>query len=149
MEKNLQFSIVDLVAAPVSPSYFSSVDELVVDVQSVEAAASGSGESDVEVIACYRQVPLNPQTTIAGRKMTTDLSGCTESEFLDIPWVDFEKILQTTEQVDPLDRRAGLCGASITGSPLIRHCGKLHSQVHAPLSPPACDKPTTYRGETY
>ena len=52
MEMNLQFSIDDLVAPPVSPSYFSSVEEVDVDAQSVEAAASTSDDSDIEVIAC-------------------------------------------------------------------------------------------------
>ena len=74
MGMNLQFSIGDLFAPQVSPSYFSSEEERNVDAQSAEAAASTSDDSDIEVIACYRQLPVQPQQSVAGKQLTTDLS---------------------------------------------------------------------------
>ena len=85
MEMNLQFSIDDLVKPPVSPSYFSSGEEMDVDIQSVETTASTSDDSDIEVIACYRQLPVQTQQTVGGRQMTTDLSGCSDNAFPDFP----------------------------------------------------------------
>ena len=79
MEMKLQFSIDELSASPVSPSYFSSVEEMEVDAQSVEAAVRSSDDSDIEVIARYRQLPIQPQSPVAGRQMTTDLPVCADS----------------------------------------------------------------------
>ena len=58
----LQLSIDELIASPVSPNSFSSVEEMEVDAQSVEAAVSSSDDSDIEVIACYRHLPTQPQS---------------------------------------------------------------------------------------
>ena len=66
MEMNLQFSIDDLVVPPSSPSYFSYVEDIDVDAQAVEAAASSSDDSDIEVISCYRQVPIQHQQPSVG-----------------------------------------------------------------------------------
>ena len=135
MEMNLQFAIDELTNSPVSPSYFSSVEEMEVDAQSVDAEIDSSEDSDIEVIACYRQLPVQPQPSVAGRQITTDLSGCEDSGFPDFPWDDFDIILQSTE-ADPSDRGASPSEATQTGSPLISHCGQLQSQIDTPLSPP-------------
>ena len=94
MEMNLQFSIDDLTAPPVSPIYCSSVEEMDVYAQSAEAAASSTDDSDGEVFACFRQLPVQLQEQIAERQMTTGLSGCADNEFPDFPWEDFKSILQ-------------------------------------------------------
>ena len=100
---NLQFSIDDLVAPPVSPSYFSSVDDMDVDAQSVEAAASSSDDSDFQVVACYRQLSIQQQSSVGGTQMTTDLSGCSDRVFPYFPKDDFDSILLSTEdQANPL-----------------------------------------------
>ena len=90
MEMNLQFPIDDLVNPPVSPSYFSSEEEMDVDIQSVEATVSSSDDSDIKVIACYRQLPVQTQQAVGTRQMTTDLSGCSDDAFPEFPWDDFE-----------------------------------------------------------
>ena len=124
MEMNLQFSIDDLVNPPVSPSYFSSGEEMDVDIQSVEATVSSSDDSNIEVIACYRQLPVQTQPTVGGRQMTTDLSGCSDNAFPDFPWDNFESLLLSAdEQADPLVMGAGPSGAQRTGSPVISQCG--------------------------
>ena len=77
--------------------------------------------------------------------MTTDLSGYAESEISDFHWDDFESIMESTEvQINPLDRWTGPSGATRTGSPLIRHCGKLQQQVDTSLSPPAHERGPSY-----
>ena len=101
----------------------------------MHAEIDSSEDSDIEVIACYRQLPVQPQPSVAGRQMTTDLSDCADSGFPDFPWDDFDSILQSTE-ADPLDRGAGPSEATRTGNPLISHCGQLQPQIDTPLSPP-------------
>ena len=141
MEMNLQFSIGDLVKPPVSPSYFSFGEEMDVVVHSVEATASTSDGSDIEVIACYRQLPVQTQQTVGGRQMTTDLSGCSDNAFPEFPWDDFESLLITAdEQADPLVMGAGSSGGQRTGSPVISQCGQLRPQIDTPLSPPAHER---------
>ena len=138
---NLQFPIDDLDNPPVSPSYFSSGEEMDVDIQSVEATVSTSDDSDIEVIECYRQLPVQTQPIVGGRQMTTDLSGCSDSAFADFLWDDFESLLLSPdEQVDPLVMGAGPSGAQKTGSPVIRQCGQLKPQIDTPLSPPAHER---------
>ena len=96
MKMNLQFSIGDLTVSPVSPCYFSSVEDLDVNIKSVEATATASDDSDIGV---------QQQTSITGRQMTTDLVSCANGEVPDFPWDDFDSILQMTEdRADPLDR---------------------------------------------
>ena len=149
MEMNLQFSIDDLVNPPVSPSYFSSGEEMDVDIQSVEATASTSDDSDIEVIACYRQLPVQTQQTVGGRQMTTDLSGCSDNAFPEFPWDDFESLLITAdEQADPLVMGAGPKGGQRTGSPVISQCGQLRPQIDTPLSPPANER-GPYNGPSF
>ena len=72
MEMNLQFSVDDLVAPAIGPSNFSSDEEMDVDVQSIDTTGHLSDDSDIEVIACYRQILIQPQGTVAGTQMTTE-----------------------------------------------------------------------------
>ena len=95
-----------------------------VDAQSVEAASSSSDDSDNEVIACYRQLPIQQQQpSVGGRQMTTDLPGCSDSALPDFLWDEFESILLSSEeQANPLVRRACPSGTSKIDSLPIRHC---------------------------
>ena len=133
MKMNLQFSIGDLTVSPVSLCYFSSVEDLDVNIKSVEATATASDDSDIGV---------QQQTSITGRQMTTDLVSCANGEVPDFPWDDFDSILQMTEdRADPLDR--GGAGPSETlrrDSPPFRHCQKLRRQVDTPLSASAHER---------
>ena len=145
MEMNLQFNLEALTTPAISPSYFSSDEDMDVDIESVDATSEPSGDSDIEVIACYRHVPVPKQGSVAGRQMTTELSDCTDSEFPPFPWDDFEDMLKMTEdQVDTLDRGAGPSGAAQTGSPPIKYCGSLTPLVDTPLSPPPHERGPTY-----
>ena len=122
---SLQFTLDELTTPAISPSYFSSEEDMDVDVQSVDATGYVSDNSDIEVIACYGQIPIPPQGGVAGRQMTTKLSDYTDSDFPAFPWEDFENIMQLTEsRTDPLNSGAGPNGAVQTDSPPIKHCGE-------------------------
>ena len=59
-----QFTIDELANSLVSPAYFSSEEEEDMDVDILSVSAQGterhSDDSDIEVIACYRHVPIAP-----------------------------------------------------------------------------------------
>ena len=85
MEMNLPFLLDNLSALPVSPSYYSSDGEMEVDIESVSATRDDNEDSDIEVIACYRQVPIQPEGLVAGRKMFVELTESTEDIYPDFP----------------------------------------------------------------
>ena len=82
---NLPFILDDLSVLPVTPSYYSSDEEMDVDIQSVSATRDDTEDSDIEVIACYRQVPIQSEGQVAGRKMTVELTEGTEDTYPDFP----------------------------------------------------------------
>ena len=87
-----QFTIDELANSLVSPAYFSEEEEdMDVDILSVSAQGTErhSDDSDIEVIACYRHVPIAPTKQNATRKMTTDLSSCVDDGLPEFPWDDF------------------------------------------------------------
>ena len=69
---SLTFNLDDLRALLVSPSYFSSDDPMEID----SISAAGSDDSDIQVIACYREQPAFSETSAAGRQMTIDTTQC-------------------------------------------------------------------------
>ena len=74
-----------------------------VDIQSVEVLSSTSDDSDIEVIACYRQVPIQPEGLVAGPKMSVDISDCANDNHPDFPWEDFDSMLHlVVSQADRL-----------------------------------------------
>ena len=71
----LQFTVDDLIQPIVSLSYLSSDEEMEVDDPSQTSIGDDNQDSDIEVLACYREgQPFEPQT-VAGRLMTTELPG--------------------------------------------------------------------------
>ena len=69
MEMKLQFNLEDLTTLAISPSYLSSDEDMEVDIESVDATGEPSDDSDIEVIACYRHVPVPEQGSVAGRQI--------------------------------------------------------------------------------
>ena len=133
MEMNLLFHLDDLSALPVSPSYYSSDEEMDVDIQSVSANRDGSEDSDIEVIACYRQVPIQTGGLVAGRKMTVELPESAGDTYPDFPWEDFDSMMQLVDsQADPLDRGAEPSTTTQSSSPSIKYCGQLTPSVDHP-----------------
>ena len=145
MEMNLQFHLDDLSAPPESPSYYSSDEEMEVDVQSVEALGSSSNDSDIDVIACYRHKPIQAQCLVAGRAMTVDTSQCINDDYANFTWDDFDSMIELVDnQSKPLDMGAGPSTAAQSNSPAIKHCGNLTPSVDTPLSPPPSERGPTY-----
>ena len=77
---SLQFSVDELIQPLVSLSYLSSDDEMEVDCPLSETEVDPDGDSDIEVIACYREAPVSIPKKVGGRAMTLDLSSCADSE---------------------------------------------------------------------
>ena len=150
MEMNLPFHLDDISALPVSPRYYSSDEELDVDIQSVSANRDESEESDIEVIACYRQVQIQTEGLVAGRKRTVELPENAGETYLDFPWEDFDSMMQLVDsQADPLDRGAGPSTTTQSSSPPIKYCGKLTPLVDTPLSPPPHESGPIYNNCDY
>ena len=73
-EMNFYFSLDNLSPILVSPSYFSSDENLEIGSFSVAGSDQANVDSDMEVIACYREIPIYPQDTLSRRLMTTGKS---------------------------------------------------------------------------
>ena len=79
VEMSLQFSVDELIQPLVSLSSLSSDDETEVDFPLSETEVDQAEDSDIEVIACYREAPISISQRVGGREMTLDLSGCVDS----------------------------------------------------------------------
>ena len=62
-EMNFYFSLDDLFPTLVSTSYFSSDENLKIGSFSVAGSDQANVDSDIEVIACYREIPVSPHRT--------------------------------------------------------------------------------------
>ena len=83
-EMSLLFSLDDLSRPFVSPGYFSSEKDMDVDVGS--SAGSDCSSHNIQVLACYRNLPVNTQPTVAEYPMTTDLPDLLEQEIANFDW---------------------------------------------------------------
>ena len=150
MEMNLPFHLDDLSALPVNPSYYSSDEEMDVGTQSVSATRDNFEDSDIEVIACYRQVPIEPEGLVTGRKMPVDIPESAGENYPDFPWEDFESMMQLVDsQAHPLNMGAGPSTTTQSSSPPIKYCGKLTPLVDTPLSPPPHERGPIYSNCDY
>ena len=70
-------SLEGMTTSLVCPSYLFSDEDMEVVVDSLSAVGTGghSGDSEIEVIACYRHHPITQEEVTTGRAMTRDLSG--------------------------------------------------------------------------
>ena len=75
LEMALQFTVDNLIRPIVSLSYLSSDEEMEVDDPSQTFIGDDNQDSDIEVLACYREEQAFEPQTVAGRFMTTDLPG--------------------------------------------------------------------------
>ena len=136
----LQFTVDDLIQPIVSLSYLSSDEEMEVDDPSQASVREDDQDSDIEVLACYRETqPLELQA-VAGRYMTTELPGCLDD--LSIP--------ETLHRPSPTDENyppSGLVDLVLGQSPPlesfvplsqqpIAHCSHLEPIPATPQSPP-------------
>ena len=96
LKMEMQFTFDEMTNFLVSPAYFSSEEEEEMDVYFLSVSVEGTGrhsdDSDIEVIACYRPVPVSQAKPPSPRKMTADLAGCVDDGFPEFPLNDFGRI---------------------------------------------------------
>ena len=139
----LQFTVDDLIQLIVIFSYLSSDEEMEVDEPSQASIGEHDQDSDIEVLACYRDTqPFEPQA-VAGSYMTTELPGCLND--LSIPEALYDP--SSTEDDYPPSDLGDLMLGQIGQSPPhesfvplsqqpIAHCSQLEPSPKTPQSPP-------------
>ena len=143
-----QFTIDELANSLVSPAYFSSEEEEDMEVDILSVSAQGterhSDDSDIEVIACYRHVPIAPTEQNATRKMTTDLSSCVDDGLPEFPWDDFSDFWPEDFETAIVELGTGPDAIGRENNCPINQCSKLVPQVDTPLSPPLFEQGPSY-----
>ena len=139
---SLQFNVEEFIRPLVSEIYNSSDEDMEVDILSghEEQLPDDGPDSDIEIIACYREVPVFPPQLVGGRAMTTDFdtdeSNLTQSQYgrqgsvasiTDpsdslIEWFVGNPPQQTYKEEDPRHKMA--------------QCKELEPIHYSPLSPP-------------
>ena len=129
----------------VNALYESSDEDMDIDTASTTVVNQSLDEdSDIEVIACYRESQIYPPQLAAGRAMTFDFTGCgndqpypeygtsgsigstfDSSESL-VDWIVGSPPLQTYAEGDPNHRMA--------------NCGRIDPIPYSPMSPPLVDQ---------
>ena len=137
---SLQFSVEELIQPLVSLSYLSSDDEMDVDCPLSETGANPNSDSDIEVIACYREAPVAIPKRADRRGMTLDLSSCASSESQDSTFCSQESYFNSEPSSELIDLVLGLHpptgGPTNVDSHLIAGCSKLEPLPESPQSPP-------------
>ena len=78
---SLQFDVEEFIRPLVSALYESSEEDMEIDSASVTAIEQDQdADSDIEVIACYRETPVYPPQLAGGRAMTFDHDAHTDDE---------------------------------------------------------------------
>ena len=142
---SLTFNLDDLRAPFVSPSYFSSDDPMEID----SISPAGSDDSDIRVIACYREQPAFSETSVASRQMTIDTANCLGGDATSL-WPEDDFI----EQLLQADYDYSIMGASPTirndtDGYEISQCAGLPPVPYSPLSPPLHERGPNYSVNTY
>ena len=78
---SLQFDVEEFIHSLVTAMYESSGEGMEIDTESTTAIDQiQDGDSDIEVIAFYRETPVHPPQLVARRAMTLDLGACGEEQ---------------------------------------------------------------------
>ena len=145
---SLQFDVEEFIRPLVCALYESSDEDMEIDTVSTTVVNRNlDDDSDIEVLACYREAPIyHPQLT-AGRAMTFDLpTGGDDQDYLQcgpsgsigstfdpsdslIDWVIGSPPLQTYADGDPNHRMA--------------NCSRIDPIPYSPMSPPLADQGPT------
>ena len=73
---SLPFDVKEFIR-PLVSEYESSDEDMEIDTESTTAINQSQDEdSDIEVIAFYRETPIYPPQIVAGRAMTFDIGAC-------------------------------------------------------------------------
>ena len=126
---SLQFDVEEFIRPLVSALYESSEENMEIDSASVTAIEQDQdADSDIEVIACYRENPVYPPQLAGGGAMTFDHDTYTDDEiqyFCD-PSGSFDSTF------DPSDSLVDWLVGRITG--------QLEPIPYSPMSPPLIDQ---------
>ena len=143
---SLQFNVEEFIRSLVSDTYNSSDEDMEIDVVSVhdDLTQDDGADSDIEIIACYRDAPVYPPQLVAGRAMTTDFDtyehNPTQSQY-----GQSGPVASTTDPSDSLIEW-------LVGSPnqqtyneenprhQIAHCSELEPIPSSPMSPPLAEQ---------
>ena len=147
---SLQFDVEEFIRPLVSALYESSDEDMEIDTVSTTVVnQSLDDDSDIEVLACYRETPIYPPQLTAGRAMTFDLpTGGEDQEYQQCgpsgsigsifdpsdslkEWVIGSPPLQTYAEGDPNHRMA--------------NCSRIDPIPYSPLSPPLIDQGPSHR----
>ena len=142
---SLPFNLDDLHAPLVSPSYLSSDDPMEID----SISAAGSDDSDIQVIACYREQPAFSETSAASRQMTVDTTNCLGGDTSSLwPEDDFiEQLLQADYDYSIMGGGPPVRNGS--GGYEISQCAGLPPIPDSPISPPLHERGPNYSVNTH
>ena len=139
---SLQFNVEEFIRPLVSEDYNSSDEDMEVDVLSIpEDSKQDDGcDSDIEIIACYREAPMFPPQLAGGRAMTTELDA-NEYDLTQSQYGQPGSVASTTDPSDSLiewfvgnpPQRTYKEGDS---RHQIAQCSRLEPLPYSPLSPP-------------
>ena len=106
---SLQFDVEEFIRPLVSSICESSEEDIEVDSTSVIVTEQEQdADSDIEVIACYKEAPIYPPNLVVGRVMTFDLDTCGE------------------ERTQPLYRPSGSIGSTLDPSARLTGSWEVH-----------------------
>ena len=111
----LQFDVEEFIRPLVSALYESSDEDMDIDTASTTVVNQSLDEdSDIEVIACYRETQIYPPQLAAGRAMTFDITDCGDDQ----PHPQYRASGSIGSTFDPSDRLVDW----IVGSPFANLC---------------------------
>ena len=140
---SLQFDVEEFIRPLVSGLYNSSEEDMEIDSASV-VAEDQDADSDIEVIACYRETPIYPPQLAGGRAMTFEQNACGDEEAL-FPHGQAGSIDSTFDLSDNLvDWFVGSppTGTHSANDPAhcMANCGRLEPIPYSLMSPPLIDQ---------
>ena len=139
-EMSLQFSVDELIQPLVSLSYLSSDDEMEVDCPLSQTEVDPNDDSDIEVIACYREAPISIPKVVGGRGMTLDLSSCVDNESQNNTFHSQGSYFNSEPDSELIDLVMGLHpptrGPTDVGRQMTADCSQIEPALESPQSPP-------------
>ena len=140
---SLQFDVDEIIRPLVSALYESSEEDMEVDSASVTVIEQDA-DSDIEVIACYREAPVYPPQLAGGRAMTFYLVTCGE-EGTQHTYGPSGSISSTFDPSDSLVNwfvESPPSHTYTTNDPNHRmaNCSQLEPIPYSPMSPPLIDQ---------
>ena len=141
---SLQFSVDELIQPLVSLSYLSSEEDMEVDCTSTETEPDLDHDSDIEVIACFRETSMSIPRKVGGRGMTLDLSDCVDNDSQNNTLYTEGSYFNSEPDSELIDLVLGLHPPTGQPTGIDEHpmatCSKLAPMPDSPQSPPPHEK---------